>query len=203
MKKLMKDPTNLAIAGVGGQGNLVISSLIGSALVREGYLVTSGETYGASQRGGAVVSHVRISMETRYGPLIPGGRAHVVLGMEPMETIRVLRQFGNRDVITIVNPRPIYPVTVLSGEAEYPDVDKLVEAIKGLSAKTYVINAVDEAQKLGKTILANTILIGALVGTGILPLDRKALEPLLREQFPNAIKINLTALNRGIELGSA
>ena len=200
VKKSMKDPLNVIIAGVGGQGNIVISSLIGAALVKEGYFVVVGETYGASQRGGAVMSHVRISKETQYGPLIPDGCADIILGMEPVETLRALGQFGNPNVITIVNPRPIYPLSVLSGEAEYPDIGKLMETIKELSDKTWVINATEEAQKLGNPMFANVLLIGALIALGMLPLDKKSLEPVLKERFPIAFEANMEAFKRGAEL---
>ena len=199
-KQLIKDPLNLIIAGVGGQGNIVMSLIIGNALVREDYLVTIGETYGLSQRGGPVMSHVRISGETQYGPFIPDGHADIILGLEPVEAMRMLGQFGNPDVITIVNPRPIYSIDVTSGWAEYPDLDKLMEAIKGLSAKTSVINATEEAQKLGSPIFANMILIGALIGLGVLPLDKKSVEPVLRETLPKAVEANITAFSKGMEL---
>jgi len=200
VNNLIKDPLNVVIAGVGGQGNIVISELIGSALVKQGYFVTVGETFGASQRGGAVMSHLRISTETRYGPLIPKGGAHIVMGMEPMETLRVLREYGNPEVVTIVNPRPINPLTVLSGEAEYPDIDKLLEIIKGLSAKTWIINATDEAQMLGNVMSANILLIGSLLALNMLPLGHKEFEPVIQEKFPKAIDINLRAFKRGDEL---
>lgn len=200
MQKLTKDPLNLIIAGVGGQGNLVVSRLVGSALVEQGYIVTVGETYGASQRGGPVMSHIRISQDTQYSPLIPDGGADVILGMEPAETARMFGQFGNPNVVTIVNPRPIYSIDVTSGAAEYPDLDKLMKAIKELSAKTLVVNATEEAQKLGNPILANVILIGALVGSGVLPVDKESIEAVIKESFPKALDANMKALNKGIEL---
>jgi indolepyruvate ferredoxin oxidoreductase beta subunit len=200
MKTLIKDPLNLTITGVGGQGNVVISQLIGSAVVEKGYFVVVGETYGVAQRGGAVMSHMRISEKTRYSPIPPHGCADIILGMEPMETLRTLVQFGKPDVITIVNPKPMYPIDVLRGEVEYPDIGKLIETIKGLSAKTWVINAVEEAQKLANPRVANVILIGALIGTGAVPLDKKSLVPVLQERFPRAIEINMIALDKGIEL---
>ena len=200
MKKLTKDPFNLIIAGVGGQGNVVLSQLIGNALVNEGYLVTIGETYGASQRGGPVMSHMRISKEIVYSPLIAEGSADIILGMEPAETLRMLGKFGNPVVKTIVNPRPIYSVDVAGGEAEYPDLDKLIETIKGLSAKTWIVNATEEAEKMGNPIVANTILVGALVGSGTLPLDRKLMEPILLERFPKALELNMTAFDKGMAL---
>lgn len=199
-KTLTKDPLNLIITGVGGQGNVRVSLLIGNALVRQGYFVTIGETYGASQRGGPVMSHLRISKETQCSPFILDGRADIVLGLEPVETLRMLGQFGNPGVVTIVNPRPIYSIDVTGGEAEYPELDRLVETIKELSARTWVINATEEAQKLGDPILANTILIGALVGSGVLPLDEASLEPVLRDDFPKGFETNMAALRKGIEL---
>ncbi len=199
-KTLMKDPLNLIITGVGGQGNVRISLLIGNALVREGYFVTIGETYGASQRGGPVMSHLRISKEIECSPFISDGCADVILGMEPVETLRMLGRFGNPDVITIVNPRPIYSIDVTGGEAEYPDLDRLMETIKDLSARTWVINATEEAQKMGDPIFANVILVGALIGCGVLPLDEKSVEPVLRESFPKEFEANMTAFNKGMQL---
>ncbi|MCJ7831036.1 MAG: 2-oxoacid:acceptor oxidoreductase family protein, partial [Dehalococcoidia bacterium] len=76
-----KDPLNIIITGVGGQGNVLLSQLAGKALVRNGYHATIGETYGASQRGGAVMSHLRVSREKQYGPLIAQGQADIVLGL--------------------------------------------------------------------------------------------------------------------------
>lgn len=200
MNELRKDPLNLVVAGVGGQGNIVISALIGTALVNQGWFVIIGETFGAAQRGGAVMSHIRISGEKQYGPLIPDGGADILLGMEPVETLRVLEQFGNPDVLTIVNPRPIYPLSVLSGEAEYPDLDRLIDSIKELSNKTWVINATEEAQKLGNPMFANVLLIGSLIGLGMIPLEREAFEPLLKERFPKIFKANMEAFEIGMKL---
>jgi indolepyruvate ferredoxin oxidoreductase beta subunit len=199
-KQLTKDPLNLIITGVGGQGNVMISLIIGNALVRDGFFVTVGETYGASQRGGPVMSHMRISQDTQYSPFISDGSADIILGMEPVETLRMLGQYGNPNVITIINPRPIYPINVTGGQAQYPELDKLIETIKELSSQTWIINATEEAQKMGSHMFANTILIGALIGSGALPLDKKSVEPILRETFPKEIEPNLVAFNKGIKL---
>lgn len=200
IKQLAKDPLNLIITGVGGQGNVMISLIIGNALVKEGYLITIGETYGASQRGGPVMSHVRVSKETQCSPLIPDGRADVILGMEPVETLRMIGQFGNPDIVTIVNPRPIYPMDFAGSQTEYPDLDKLVQTIRELSAKTWIINATEEAQKMGNPMFANVILVGALVGSGVLPLDPRSIEPVLRETFPGKTQANMKAFKKGIGL---
>jgi indolepyruvate ferredoxin oxidoreductase beta subunit len=200
MKELSKEPCNLIVSGVGGQGNVLMSFLIGKALVNQGYFVSVGDTYGASQRGGSVASHVRISGITCYGSLIPSGHADVILSLEPLETLRMLCQFGSPDVITITNTRPIYPLDVTSGHAIYPKIDELLKLIEKLSATVIVIEATDEAFKLGNPIFANVILIGALIGSGALPLDKQSLEPILKENFPKEFDANMAAFNTGMKL---
>jgi len=201
VKTLTKEPFNLIVAGVGGQGNVLMSLLIGMALVREGYFIGVSDTYGASQRGGSVASHIRVSKDTQYSCLIPTGHADFILGMEPIETLRMLGQFGNPDVMAIMNPRTVYPPSVITGAAEYPDLDELVETIKKFSAKLWIVNATDEAIKMGNPIFANMILIGALIGTDVLPLDRKSLEAVLRERFSGkTFDDNMVAFDKGMEL---
>ncbi len=122
IKDLTKDPLNLIIAGVGGQGNVSMSFLIGKALVKKGYFVTVFDNYGASQRLGAVASHIKISKEaSNNSPLLHEGDADIIVGLEPVELLRNLSRFGNPDVMTITNSRPVYPIGVISGEVEYPD----------------------------------------------------------------------------------
>lgn len=196
----MRDPFSLIVIGVAGQGNVVTSFLICNALVNEGYRVTFGQSYPAQQRGGPVINYIRVSKDIQASPIIPEGRADVIVAMEPVEAMRMLDQYGNPDVITMVNPRPIQAIDTTGTGTKYPSMDKLMADIEALSAKTWVVDATEEAQKLGNSIMANVILVGALVGSGVLPLDRKTMEPVLRERFPNALDINMKALDRGIEL---
>lgn len=202
MKKrtIIKDPLNLVIIGVAGQGNVAISILVCNALIEQGYFITFGQTYPSQQRGGSVINYIRISREVRYSPIIPNGKADIIVGMEPMETLRMLGQFGNPSVITLVNPRPIYSLDMLSSGNSYPNVDKVMDAIKRLSAKTLVVNATDEAQKIGGHIYANIVLTGALIGTGLLPLNREAMISLLKERFPTQFEVNIAAFDKGMKL---
>jgi len=199
-KQLMKDPLNLIIIGVAGQGNVLISQLVCQALANEGYLVTFGQTYSSNQRGGSVNNYVRVSKEIQCSPLVPSGAADVILGMEPLDTLRMLMQFGNPKVITIVNPRPI---DIAGRISDYPNLNKLIETIKGLSGKTWIIKATEEAEKLGDAILANMILTGSLVGSGILPLDEQSIVPLIQQRFADDFDINMAAFSKGIELYQA
>ena len=193
------DPLNVIVTGVGGQGNVLITQLLGSALVRAGYHVTIGETYGASQRGGAVMSHLRISRRAQYGPLIPHGQADVIVGLEPVETLRVLGQYGNPGVTVITNSRPVYPLAVAIGAAHYPSVEEIVRALEELSSRAWMINATDVALDLGASILANIVMAGALVGAGVLPLAAKEFELELQESLPaDRLDLNLKAFRRGL-----
>jgi len=199
-----KDPLNIIITGVGGQGNVLLSQFVGKALVREGYHATIGETYGASQRGGAVMSHLRVSRDTQYGPLIAQGQADIVLGLEPLETMRVLSQYGNSEVVVITNSRPIFPVAVTTGEGVYPSPEQIQSTLEALSSKCWVVDATEIALEMGAPILANIIMMGTLVGAGLLPVGAAAFEAELRESFAGErLETNLAAFRRGISLTAA
>lgn len=197
---LSVDPLNLIICGIGGQGNILISRMIGRIFAASGYYITIGETFGAAQRGGAVHSSMRISKKRQYGPLIPSGRGHVVASMEPLETLRMLAQYGNENVLTVSNTRPIHPVGVLAGRLKYPGLRSLKKSIASLSKAAWLIDVSEMALDLGSTIAANMILLGALVGISKLPLAAEQVEEEIRASFPaSAVNLNLKALRMGRE----
>lgn len=200
MKALAKDPLSLIVIGVAGQGNVVTSFLICNALVNEGFRVTFGQSYPAQQRGGSVINYIRISKDVQASPIIPEGRADIIVAMEPVEAVRMLNQYGNPDVISIVNPRPIQAMDTMGAGIKYPPIGKVMADISALSGKTLVVNATDEAQAMGNPIMANVILVGALIGSGVLPLGRDALVPELEDRFPKALDINLAAFDKGMAL---
>jgi indolepyruvate ferredoxin oxidoreductase, beta subunit len=167
------DPLNIVVAGVGGQGNVLLARALGELMLAQGFHVTIGETYGAAQRGGAVMSHVRVSRTERPGPLVPEGRAHLVIALEPVEALRVLARYGNADVLVLTNTRVVLPI---DGPAGYPALDVILQNLRALSAKVWTVAATDTALKLGDPVLANTVLLGALGCLGILPMDRTAFE---------------------------
>jgi len=201
MKTLTKEPLNVIIGGVGGQGNVLMAFLVGGALLNKGYLTGVGDTYGTSQRGGPVASHVRISRKKQYGPLISSGHADVILALEPVEALRLLYQFGNPGTVVITNTRPVYPPDVSSGKATYPEMDELLQAISRFSAKFIAVGATDEALKMGNTIFTNIIMVGALMGADVLPLDRESITAVLADRFHGAVlETNIKAMDKGIEL---
>jgi indolepyruvate ferredoxin oxidoreductase beta subunit len=198
-RSLAKDPFNIIITGVGGQGNVMASRILSNMLVRRGYQVTIGETFGASQRGGSVMSHIRVSADSTWSPQIPKGKADIVVTLEPIEAIRVLMSYGNPEVKVLTNTRPIYPVGVISGELNYPSIEEIQEAIRDLSSRAWFVEATDEAVKLGNPILGNIIMIGALAGTGTLPMTREDFQEVIGENLPaKALEANLKAFDLGV-----
>src|SRR5512139_1798775 len=159
---ISKDPFNVIIGGVGGQGNVLASQILGEILVSKGYIITIGETYGASQRGGAVMSHLRISARDQFSPLIPEGQCDLLVALEPVEGIRILAHYGNPRVMTLLNTRPIYPMDVISGNAAYPEISNVIAKIKELSRRVWTLNATEVALKMGDPIFANIVMLGAL-----------------------------------------
>ncbi len=195
---LKYDPYNLIITGVGGQGNVISSRIIGNMLAQKGFFVTIGETFGASQRGGSVMSHVRISSKSTLSPQIPKGKAHMVVSLEPIETLGVLNGYGNPDVKVICNTRPTHPIGVISGRLSYPTNDDIKGWLEDLSAKSWFFDATKMASKIGDPIFANIIMAGALAATGELPLDRENFEAGISSKFSaDKIALNLTAYDLG------
>jgi indolepyruvate ferredoxin oxidoreductase beta subunit len=197
---LEKDPLNIIITGVGGQGNVLASQILGQILVKKGYFVTIGETYGASQRGGSVMSHMRISSNESFSPLIPEGKADVVIGLEPVEALRVLSPYGNPEVIILVNTRPIHPIDVIAGNQSYPEFQIVEEKIMRLSKKLWKLNATEIAMDLGDPILSNIVMLGALRKLDILPIDEETFCTVVSEYLPEKkMEANIEAFRRGAE----
>lgn len=198
MIELVKDPLNIIICGVGGQGNILASELLGSALVASGFYATVGETYGASQRGGAVMSHVRVSKRRLYGPLIPRGEADIVVGFEPLETLRISRDYGNCDTRVLLNPRPNYPLSVLSGETAYPSIDGIINELKTICGPFFLIDATEAANSAGNVQAANVVLVGALCGLPEMEPFAAVHEAMIGQRFQGkALELNLSAFQAG------
>lgn len=196
---LVTDPLNIIIAGVGGQGNVIASRLLGAILSDRGLYVTIGETFGAAQRGGSVMSHLRVSAQGTLSPQIPRGQAHLVVALEPVEVFRVLHRYGNPSVRVLINTRPIYPAGVNAGEADYPEPAALKAALEQLAARTWHLDATGQALAMGNAILGNSIMLGALSTQGGLPVDRESFGAVLARFFPeNLHRENLRAFDLGV-----
>ena len=193
------DPYNVIITGVGGQGNVMASRIVGNMLSRKGLSVTIGETFGASQRGGSVMSHLRISTGSSWSPQIPNGKCHLIISLEPTEAMRVLATYGNPNVKVLCNTRPIHAIGVISGDQQYPDLDEITAWVAELSEDFWFLDATEKAMELGNPILGNIMMIGAAAGIGVLPLDRKDFEAAVAENLSaDKQELNLKAYDLGV-----
>ena len=200
MKALKFDPLNIVICGIGGQGNVLASEVVGSAMNDRGYHVAVGETYGASQRGGSVMSHVRVSTDKEMSVLIPSGEAHIIIGFEPLETLRMARKYAGPDTMIVYDPRPVYPLGVLQGIQTYPSMEDITEEIRSLSAAAYAVPAADIAMEVGDSRSANIALLGAFTQLPDSPLSREDLEKILTQRFRGAVlELNRKAFAMGCE----
>ena len=193
-----KEPLNIIICGVGGQGNILASQVLATAGIKQGLKVSIGETYGASQRGGSVMSHIRFARNFHPGPLIPKGEADLIVGFEPLETLRVLIDYGKDDTKVISNSRPNYPLSVLSGEAKYPDLAVVFDEIKKLAQTAVILEATELARKAGNHLAQNLVMVGALAGSGWLEVPESSFIEVIGELFEGSKKkLNARAFEEG------
>ncbi|TEB12513.1 indolepyruvate oxidoreductase subunit beta [Pelotomaculum propionicicum] len=200
----MKEPLNLIITGVGGQGNILVSEILAKSAAAVGYKVTVGESYGMSQRGGSVSSHIRLSRKLLYGPIIPSGCADVIVCFEPVEAVRTVLEFGSRGTNVIVNPRPVYPVGVLMGKDKYPDIDIMLGKLNEISAQVFIIESTNIATQAGNPVVQNIVMAGALAGIGYLSIPKETFERIIRLAVPEKnLSLNLKAFCMGYDVAQS
>jgi len=183
---------DLLITGVGGQGAILASDIIGKAAVISGLPIRAAETHGMAQRGGSVVNHIRLG--TDLGSMIPKKGADIMLALEPIEAVRYLDFLKDGGVI-IVNTQPIIPVTVTSGLAKYPDVQEILDVL----SEKYIVkafNADELAYEAGSRLAMNVAMVGAV--SGYLPISKEALIESVKALVPQkTIEINIRAFEMG------
>ena len=187
---------SIVIAGVGGQGTLLAAEALGTAAVKDGLNVRVSEIHGMAQRGGAVVTTVRIG-ETVHASTVLEGQADVLLGFEPIETVRNLKYCSEKTLV-IMSTEKIPPTELASKNLEYPSTEKIMKDIGLFTKKIAQIDAAQLARKAGNSLTQNVVLLGALAGTGILPLKKQSLIEAISELVPaKYAEINLKAFELG------
>ena len=188
----MMQTKNIMIVGVGGQGSLLASKLLGKLLVNEGYDVKVSEVHGMSQRGGSVVTYVRYG-EKVYSPLIEDGEADFIVSFEKIEAARWLSCL-KKDGKIIVNTQQIDPMPVIIGAAQYP-VDVLDE-IKEKGAFVDAIDALSLANEAGSSKAVNIVLMARLAKYFDISYD-KWIETIEKTVNPKFIELNKKAFELG------
>jgi len=189
---------NIVLAGVGGQGTLLASEALGMAAVRDALNVRVSEIHGMAQRGGAVVTTVRIG-DNVLAPTVLEGQADVLLGFEPFETVRNLK-YASGKTLVIMNTEKIPPTELAAKNVKYPGLDQIVQKVHLFTEKVVLIDAAQLAKKAGSSLTQNVVLLGALAGTGMLPVKKQSLIEAVRELVPTKhVEINLKAFELGYE----
>ena len=181
---------NIVLGGVGGQGILLASQVIARAAMKKGYKVMMAETHGMAQRGGSVVSHVRLG--DIYGALVPEGQGDLVAAFEYMEGFRQLK-FLKKGGKLVINTHQIKPVTLTT----YPDFDYTLDEYNVLK-----LNATQIAKKVGNVIVTNMVMLGALSHFADLPVSDQELKDALKESLEKSdllkfLEMDLKAFEQG------
>ena len=184
---------NILIVGVGGQGTLLASVLLGNLALDKGYDVKLSEVHGMSQRGGDVVTHVKISDNKVCSPLIEKGEADIIIGFEKLEAYRWLPQLKKGGAM-FVNSQEIFPMPVVMGQAEYPeDIDGQLAETAG-TVKEF--DALDVAATCGSTKAVNVVLLGA--ASEALPFSEDEWMKVIEENVkPKFVELNKKAFTMG------
>lgn len=184
--------TNLMIVGVGGQGSLLASKLLGRLLADEGYDVKVSEVHGMSQRGGSVVTYVRFG-EHVYSPVVTQGEADFIVSFEKLEAARYVQRLSPNGTI-ITNTQQIDPMPVITGAAQYPD--NILESLQAQGVHIDELDALSLANQAGSAKAVNIVLMGRLAKYLDIPYDNwiAAIEKTVAPKF---IAINQKAFELG------
>ena len=185
---------DLLVAGVGGQGVIMASNIIGEVALAAGYDVKKTDTLGMAQRGGSVLSHVRLGREVD-SPLIKMGNVEIMVAFEKLEALRWVH-YLKPEAVVIVNSYALPPLSVSLGNEEYPTDEAVRDAIKTRAGRVYFINGTALAEAAGNFRALNSVLLGGL--SLFLPLKISVWQDIISQHVPPAVqKLNATAFSRG------
>jgi len=191
----MKNIYKIQLIGVGGQGTIKASTIIGEAAMKKGLNVVMSEVHGMAQRGGTVVTEFKIG--DADSPLIEEGAADLMIAFEPTEALRAINKV-NADTYVIVNRSPIVPFTVSLGISEYPQLSQVFNELGSKIEHLFIIDAQKMAKEAGNIISENMVLLGAACATPNFPISKELIIQSIQENLPpKSLKINLLAFEKG------
>ena len=190
----------LVFIGVGGQGNLLASRLLGEAALSMDIPTVVSEIHGMAQRGGIVESAVLLGDVS--SPIVSSSEADVLIGFEPLETLRALGKC-NQDTVVITNVHPLPPFTVAVGQGTYPPVEETLQFIREKAKKVIELDGNAIAEEVGNPLSLNMVMLGALIGSGEIPIGAKEMKNILSTSTKKAfLESNLKAFDMGMAKAS-
>ncbi|NQU14777.1 MAG: indolepyruvate oxidoreductase subunit beta [Desulfobacteraceae bacterium] len=183
--------------GVGGQGNLLASRLLGEAALSKGIPAVVSEIHGMAQRGGIVESAVLMGDAT--SPIVSNGEADVLVGFEPLETLRALGKC-NKDTVVITNTHTLPPFTVSVGQGTYPPVEEIMDLIRNKAGKVISLDGNKMAAEAGNPLSLNMVMLGALIGSGAISIGPDDMKAVISTSTKKAfLESNLKAFDLGLK----
>lgn len=186
------------LVGVGGQGIITASKIIGDAALLSGEKVILSETHGMAQRGGSVVCTARIGGTS--GPLIPDKSADIILSLELLETLRAECK-ASKDTVVLSSAERVVPLSVSTQKVRYPSQQEVIDKMSPIAKSVVVIDAAGLAEKAGVPISSNVVMVGALAGSGATGIGRDRFEQAVKASIPRKVDENLLAFALGFEEG--
>jgi indolepyruvate ferredoxin oxidoreductase beta subunit len=189
------EPKKIVVIGVGGQGNLLATNLLGEAALSLGMPVVASEIHGMAQRGGIVESAVLLGDIS--SPIISPGESDVFLSFEPLETLRGLSKC-NRKTVVITNTRSMQPFTAALGQGVYPPLEEMMSLIKAKIDKVIAFDGSALAEKAGNPLSLNMVMLGALIGSETIPISAADMKETISTSTKKAfLESNLKAFDLG------
>jgi len=193
---------DIVMAGVGGQGVMLASRILGRAAQLEGYKVSITVTRGLAQRGGSVVNFVRFYRDGEVvSPIIPIGKADILVGFEMLESLRRL-MYLRKEGIVVLNVREIHPINVKMQRDNYPREKDIISTMSKIARSVYTINAREIARTIGNPRAENIVILGFLTGLRIIPITRDSIVNAIKVLIPEKyMESNLRAFEMGLRKG--
>lgn len=189
---------SVILCGVGGQGTVLASKLISYAAMAKGEQVKSAETIGMAQRGGSVTSHIRIG-EGAFSPLIPKGKADVMIAFEPAEAVRNL-DYLKQDGVVVVSQKAVKPVTA-SLSAKVYEGQEMLDYLGKQVSRLVIVDGQQVMEELGSAKVLNVVLLGAAIACNEIDITVDEIRAAIREKVPERFyELNLRALEAGCRL---
>lgn len=193
---------NVFICGVGGQGLVLLTRVIGDACARSGIKITTGEMYGLSQRSGAVSVHMRIGNDV-FSPLIPIGKADIMIALEALESLRYI-EYLKKDGVVLINKRIMHPPIETSkiidskNKIEYFTLDQVFSRLENWTSNIALVDALKLAKESGNVRTENTVFLGSLSALKVFPVEEKQVKQSITDAVPKkTVGMNLKAFDLG------
>ncbi len=195
------EPYNIYICGVGGQGIIKTSIVMGEAAMKSNLSVVLSEIHGMSQRGGVVSTELKIG-DSR-SPIIDNGSADLLIAFEPIEALRAISK-ASEDTYIIVNTSPIMPFNILGSTIPYPEVSAVLKELQSKVKRVIAVDAEKIAKESGDVLSLNMVLLGGAIAVENFPINKETIIESMKANLPQkSIPINMNAFKKGFEFASS